>query len=350
MSTGRHRSSRLKRSRTPLVGLAAATALAVSGGTVALGAPAAPGATPSRTASAPTPHGTARLVGVRHVGERTFDLTVDSPAVGSRLPVRVILPARYEAEPGRKWPVLYLLQGAHDDYTSWTRETDAEDFLADQDVLTVLPSSGPTGIPTDWWNLGRGTPDYETFQVDELMGLLKERYRAADRRAVAGVSTGGYGAMALAARHPGSFGAAASYSGVLDTTALGMVTVVGAIVARELQLPLSLWGSPVLDRANWTRHNPRAQAKNLAGTRLYVSQGSGIPSTDYGNLEGAVLEGTLWGQAHDFTRELERVGVPATVHFYEGGSHAWPSWQREFKASWPVLAAGLGLEGAQRGR
>ncbi|MGH4031489.1 alpha/beta hydrolase [Actinomycetota bacterium Odt1-20B] len=337
-----------KRSRTAWAGLAAAVVLAVPGGTVALGAPVAPGAAPSRAASAP--HATARLAGVRQVGERTFDLTVDSPAVGGQLPVRVILPARYEAEPGRTWPVLYLLQGAHDDYTSWTRETDAEDFLADKDVLTVMPSSGPTGIPTDWWNLGRGTPDYETFQVDELMGLLKERYRAADRRAVAGVSTGGYGAMALAARHPGSFGAAASYSGVLDTTALGMVTVVGAIVARELQFPVSLWGSPVLNRANWTRHNPRAQAKNLAGTRMYVSQGSGIPSTDYGNLEGAVLEGTLWRQAHDFTRELDRVGVPATVHFYEGGSHAWPSWQREFKASWPVLAAGLGLEGARGGR
>ncbi|MGP4045814.1 alpha/beta hydrolase [Streptomyces sp. 2A115] len=286
----------------------------------------------------------ATIVGEKWLDARTVDLTVDSPAVGASLPVRVVLPTGYAAQPNRTWPVLYLLQGAHDDYTSWTRETDVVDFLAGQDVLTVMPSSGPTGIPTDWWNYGRaGAPDYETFQVDELMGLLRQRFRAGSDRAVAGVSTGGYGALAFAARHPGTFGAAASYSGILDTTAPGMPTVLGAIVAREQQLPGTLWGSPLLQRANWTRHNPYAQARNLKGTRLYVSQGSGLPGDDSGNLEGAVLEGVLWSQAHRFARQLDALDIPAQVHFYRGGVHDWPYWRQEFKASWPTLAAGLGL-------
>ncbi|MGW6271920.1 alpha/beta hydrolase [Streptomyces sp. NPDC055060] len=334
-----------RRPRKKLAAVAAATALLATGGALgtstALGAPTpSPAAAPAAPRAAEGP----RVVGEKWLDARTVDLTVDSPAVGKQLPVRVILPARFAEQPQRTWPVLYLLQGAHDDYTSWTRETDVEEFLADKDVITVIPASGPTGIPTDWWNHGSATaPDYEAFQVEELSGLLRDTYRANGTRAVAGVSTGGYGAMAFAARHPGTFGAAASYSGVLDTTALGMPTVMNAIVARELQLPSALWGSPFLHRANWNRHNPAALAEHLAGTRLYVSQGSGIPSSDFGNLEGAVLEGTLWNQAHGFTRQLERAGVPATVNFYRGGSHAWPSWQREFKASWPTLAAGLGL-------
>ncbi|MFD7713557.1 alpha/beta hydrolase [Streptomyces sp. NPDC059785] len=276
--------------------------------------------------------------------DRTVDLTVQSPAVGAALPVRVLLPAAFAERPDATWPVLYLLQGAHDDYTSWSRETDVHDFLAGQDVLVVMPSSGATGIPTDWWNYGLpGAPDYETFQVDEVMALLKARFRAGDRRAVAGVSTGGYGALAFAARRPGSFAAAASYSGIVDTTTTGMPTVLGAIVTRELLSPVSLWGGALLNRDNWNRHNPYALAQALAGTGLYLSQGSGLPGGDFGNLEGALLEGTLWSQAQRFTRQLTALGIPAQVHLYSGGSHAWPYWQQEFRSSWPVLAAGLGL-------
>ncbi|WP_394436652.1 alpha/beta hydrolase [Streptomyces sp. SGAir0957] len=325
--------------RTRLAACTATAALLVTGG--ALGASPAQGA--PAAAERVTAADGAQITARKWLDERTVDLTVRSPAVGADVPVRVLLPASYAEAPERERPVLYLLQGAHDDYTSWTRETDIEAFLAGQDVITVMPSSGATGIPTDWWNLGRRSPDYETFQVDEVMALLRAEFYAGERRAVAGVSTGGYGALAFAARRPGTFAAAASYSGVLDTTAIGMITVVNAIVARELQLPGLLWGDPLLQRANWTAHNPYALAEKLKGTRLYVSQGSGIPSDDYGNLQGAVLEGTLYAQARKFTSRLTALGVPAQTHLYAGGSHAWSSWQGEFKASWPTLAAGLGL-------
>ncbi|WP_030542856.1 alpha/beta hydrolase family protein [Streptomyces albus] len=341
-------SPRHRRTRRPLRTLAALTAGtallatdALSAAGAMAGAPTASGFSRATTTAAASG---ARIVSERRLDARTLDLMVDSPAVGTTLPVRVVLPAGFETEPDRTWPVLYLLQGAHDDYTSWTRETDVEEFLADKDVIAVMPSSGPTGIPTAWWNYGRSSaPDYETFQVEEVMELLKLRYRASGTRAVAGVSTGGYGALAFAARRPGAFGAAASYSGIVDTTAPGMPAVLNAIVARESQPPLTLWGSPLLQRRLWNQHNPAAQARQLAGTRLYVSQGSGIPNTDFGNLEGALLEGTLWLQAKGFTKRLEWLGIPAETHLYSGGSHAWPYWQREFKASWPVLAAGLGL-------
>lgn len=349
---------RARRPRGTFTALAVSTVLIAAGATGAAGAAGATTAPPTAPTSTPTTgSGTglavgevtpaasgARIVSESRIDARTFDLTVDSPAVGRTLPVRVVLPAGFEAQPERTWPVLYLLQGAHDDYTSWTRETDAEQFLADKDVIAVMPSSGPTGIPTDWWGYGsRSAPDYETFQVEELMELLRLRYRASGVRAVAGVSTGGYGALAFAARHPGTFGAAASYSGIVDTTAYGMPMVLNAIVAREELLPLSLWGHPLFNRDLWNRHNPAAQARQLTGTRLYVSQGSGIPNIDFGNLEGVLLEGSLWRQAQGFTQRLEALGIPAEVHLYSGGSHAWPYWQREFKASWPVLAAGLGL-------
>ena len=57
---------------------------------------------------------------------------------------------RFDARPGRTYPVLYLLHGAHDDYTSWTRETDIEAFTEGRDLIVAMPDAGPTGIPTAW--------------------------------------------------------------------------------------------------------------------------------------------------------------------------------------------------------
>jgi diacylglycerol O-acyltransferase/trehalose O-mycolyltransferase len=277
------------------------------------------------------------------IDKRMVDLQIGSPAVGATVPVRVLLPPGWSKNAARTWPVLYLLQGAHDDYTAWTRETDVESFTADKNVIVAMPSAGPTGIPTRWLNGGAAGPDYETFQVTELMQLLRRDYRAGASRAVAGVSTGGYGAMAMAAHHPGMFTAAASYSGVLNTTAPGMPAVMDAIVAREGVNPTALWGDPVADAGIWNADDPYALAVNLRWTSLFVSCGSGIDASDADNLLGASLEGTLWPQNRAFAARLKLLGIPVETDFYGGGVHDWSAWRQTFTKSWPLLAASLGL-------
>ncbi|MET7698217.1 MULTISPECIES: alpha/beta hydrolase [unclassified Streptomyces] len=272
------------------------------------------------------------------LGPRTLDVSVSSAALGRSAPVRLILPSGFGTQAGRTYPVLYLLHGAHDDYTSWTRETDIEAFTEGRDLIVAMPDAGPTGIPSAW----RGGPDYETFQVQEVPAVLARDYRASAVRAVAGVSTGGYGAMAHAARHPGGFAAAASYSGVLDTTAPAVPAIVDAIVARESLSPRSLWGHPLLDFATWRDFNPRARAAGLRGTALYVSNGSGLAGGSGDPLPEA-LESALWPSAHSFTGTLARLDIPATTHYYAGGGHSWAYWKPEFTASWPMLAHALGL-------
>lgn len=282
--------------------------------------------------------GTGRARAASAPGPRTLDLTVSSAALGRGAPVRLILPSGFATDTGKTYPVLYLLHGAHDDYTSWTRETDIEAFTEGRDLIVAMPDAGPTGIPSVW----RDGQDYESFQVEEVPALLARDYRASGVRAVAGVSTGGYGAMAHAARHPGTFTAAASYSGVLDTTAPGVPTIVDAIVAREGLSPASLWGNPLLNLLTWRDFNPRARAAALRGTALYVSQGSGLAGGSGDPLPEA-LESALWPSARGFTAELTRQGIPVTAHLYAGGGHNWAYWKREFTASWPMLAGALGV-------
>ncbi|AEW92431.1 MULTISPECIES: alpha/beta hydrolase [Streptomycetaceae] len=319
---------------------ALARLLAVAAGAAVARPPSAAAATPADA----TADDGARVVATTWLDARTADLVVDSPAVGARVPLRLLLPAGWAGRPERTWPVLHLLHGAHDDYTSWTRETGIAGFTADKDVITVMPSAGPTGIPSRWWDWGSADPpDYEAFAVDEVMQLLRRGYRANGVRVVAGVSTGGYGALALAARHPGAFAAAASYSGITYTTLVGVPEVVGAIVTRELLDPLSLWGDPVLLRSLWQEHDPYVRAPALRGTALYVSCGAGLVGGGLFDPSGQAMESALWPTALAFTQRLTDLGIPARTHLYPGGAHNWTYWQREFLASWPVLAAGLGL-------
>ncbi|WP_406157266.1 esterase family protein [Streptomyces sp. NBC_00882] len=290
---------------------------------------------------------------VTQLGPRTYDLGIPSAALGRTAPVRIILPTSYTARPDRTWPVLHLLHGAHDDYNSWTRETDIEAFTADRDLIVAMPDAGPTGIPTRW----KTGPDYETFQLQEVPAVLRAAYRASTVQAVAGVSTGGYGAMAHAARHPGTFVAAASYSGIPATTVTNMPTIVQAIVGREGLNPLSLWGAPTLDSATWQDFNPLARASALRGTALYVSVGTGsltggldmilalvkVINGGIGALLPGALESLVAPSTQSFVTALGQLGIPATQHLYAGGGHQWSDWQREFTTSWPVLAGALGL-------
>ncbi|WP_442811300.1 alpha/beta hydrolase [Streptomyces sp. NBC_00481] len=314
-------------------GLAALVGAATTGTAGATGRRSPVGRTrTSRAATAPAARTVTRL------GPRTLDVSLPSAALGRNATVRLILPSSFAAQPARTYPVLYLLHGAHDDYTSWTRETDIEAFTAGRELIVAMPDAGPTGIPTAW----RNGPDYETFQIREVPALLARDYRASGVRVVAGVSTGGYGAMAHAARHPGTFAAAASYSGILDTTAPGVPTLMDAIVARENLTPLSLWGNPILNVLTWWDFNPRSRAAGLRGTALYVSSGSGVIGGT-GDWLPEALESALWPSAHAFTDTLALLRVPVTTHFYAGGGHSWAYWKREFTASWPMLAGALGV-------
>jgi S-formylglutathione hydrolase FrmB len=273
---------------------------------------------------------------------RMADLKVGSISVGALVPVRIIVPESWSADADETWPLLYLLHGAHDSYTAWTRETDIESFVADKNVIVVMPEDGPTGIPTRWWNGGKQKPDYETFDAVELMQILQRDFSAGSTRAVAGVSTGGYGAIMMAAHYPQTFVAAASYSGVLNTTYPGMPAVMRAIVARESIQPDALWGDPLHNVQLWNEDNPYAQATNLRFGSLFLSCGDGKGPAQNAQL-GQTLEQAIQPQNVAFANRLGVLGIPVQTDFYSGGVHNWSSWKGAFATSWPMLAASLGL-------
>jgi diacylglycerol O-acyltransferase / trehalose O-mycolyltransferase len=274
----------------------------------------------------------ARVVKVDVLDERTRDLTIESPSVGYAM-VRLLLPDGFDDGGQDDWPVLYLLHGAFDDYTSWTRETDVEELEELSDVLVVMPTAGTFGWYSDWWFDGAGgIPAWETFHIDELRQLVERNWQAGDRRVVAGLSMGGFGAMSYAARHPGLFGAAASYSGVMDT------------VGSDFQADAAMWGDKTDEADVWTSHNPTSIADQLEGTPLYVSWGNGSPGPlDQEGWSDDGLESWVAPQNEAFVARLEELGIDAEVDDYGDGLHTWPYWERGLHESLPMLREGLEL-------
>jgi len=245
------------------------------------------------------------IVGQHRVAPRIVDLDVRSPALGRTAKVRLLLPVGWERT--RRWPVLYLLHGCCDTYDSWTRETDVEDLPQLRDVLVVMPEGGPTGFYSDW--LEKGGPRWETFHLVELRRLLERDFGAGPQRAIAGLSMGGFGALSYAARHPGLFKAAASYSGVVHP--LGDVELVQGIARDEGEDPDGLWGDPLAQRAVWAAHDPTEQAARLRGTRVFVS----IGNTGF-------VERTLRRENDALRTALRRAGVHHTLAIHASEASA----------------------------
>ncbi|MFD7133412.1 alpha/beta hydrolase [Streptomyces sp. NPDC059894] len=324
---------------------AAAVALLAAALTVS---PLVPAATPAVAASVSVPADDgAAVVNEIRIDDRTVDLEIDSPALGRRAMVRVLLPEGWDSRPDRTWPTLWLLHGCCDeaDYRAWTQFTDVEEFTADKDVMVVMPSDGAAGMYSAWWNFGLGPkPDWETFHVTETRQILERNYRAGTQRSVAGLSIGGFGAMHYAFRHPELFGAAASYSGMLNTLSFGVPGLIKGILVREgIWNWTALWGEERLTNGLWRSHNPYDNVESLRGKALYVSSGNGRTG-DLAPDEGAdALEPAALGTSKQFVEKLEANGLPVTSDFYGNGTHDWPYWERALHQSWPTLAQGLGM-------
>jgi S-formylglutathione hydrolase FrmB len=244
--------------------------------------------------------------------------------------VRVLLPQDYDAS-DTSYPVVYLYHGGLEDYAAWTDKGNAEALTAGLPLIAVMPDCGAVGHHMDWFNNGAfGRPQWETYEIDRLIPFIDEHYRTTpsrQSRAAAGVSLGGYGALANAARHPDLFGAAAAFSGAVDITTpthRGTLEPVAGLI-------FGTWDD---HEARWRANNPADLAANFAETdlALYVGNGpAGIPA-GIDNLEAMVKD-----EALNLHTRLDELGIPHIWHVDPTGDHDWPWMSAYFEAWLPRL-------------
>lgn len=287
----------------------------------------------------------AHVIAEQWLDDRTVDLTIDSPALGTEVNTRLLVPEGWSTR--GNWPLFYLLHGCCDSYDSWTRSTDVKALTARSPVLVVMPEAGEVGFYSNWWNHGQhGAPAWETFHLTELRQILERGYGAGKRRAIAGLSMGGFGTLSYAARHPGMFRFAASYSGVIDTRfhddtfdgSKSALELVGAYASD----PYALWGDPKKQAAIWAAHNPTDLAPMLRSTPIFVSCGNGQPGPyEPAGKPADPTETVLYKENVSFVNRAKKLGLRMTTDLYGPGTHSWPYWQRELHRSYPLIAKAL---------
>ncbi len=233
----------------------------------------------------------------------------------------VVLPASFDADKARHFPILYFLHGLGDNDQffvhsgAWNLVEDLRDRKELKDFLIATPSGGTTF----YINSRDGKTRYEDFLVQEFFPFIEARYRVAPgraNRAISGVSMGGYGALHLAFRHPQLFSSVSAHSAAL----IEHLPNVSGGMARAFA---GAFGDP-FDAAYWQKNSPLTLGRtaNLTGLAIYFDCGE---NDDYGFEAGAraldeiltarhiAHEFHLYPGRHDYTYFAEH--LPASLEF-----------------------------------
>jgi S-formylglutathione hydrolase FrmB len=132
----------------------------------------------------------------------------------------IYLPPSYHDSPKHRYPVLFLLHGLTGEGFDWISRGHVHARLDEaiaagrlEPVIAIMPD-GQDGYWVDWPD---DAPEHRYSSLVEPMATdwADQHFRTDGRRAIAGLSMGGFGALSIAMRTPGRFKAAISLSGAL---------------------------------------------------------------------------------------------------------------------------------------
>ena len=136
------------------------------------------------------------------------------------------VPPGYDDDPGRRYPVVYVIQGYTGHLSMWrNRSPYRQPFPETADAVFARGEAPPALVVfVDAWTKyggsqfvdSPGTGRYHSYLCDEIVPWVDANYRtlaAAPHRAITGKSSGGFGAMITPMLRPDLFGALATHSG-----------------------------------------------------------------------------------------------------------------------------------------
>ena len=179
------------------------------------------------------------FVNVENAEGALLEVTVHSEGLEGNLleesPYRkiyVYLPPGYDRDTSTHYPVLYLLHGWLGDKDLWfggrlfildiydgldvSKLMDSK--IADGSVspMIIVAPDGRNAYDGCWYTNSSVAGNWEDYIVEDIVSYTDAHFRTipkAERRGIAGHSMGGYGAMAIALKHPDIFKAVYSLSG-----------------------------------------------------------------------------------------------------------------------------------------
>jgi enterochelin esterase-like enzyme len=236
--------------------------------------------------------------------------------------LNVYLPPGYDATSGgSKYPLLVMLHGSPgsaDDWLSFGAAQATLDRLIGAGKIPPLIVAFPDGNggwlrDTQFINSADGKEPVEDFIAHVVPSYVSSRFRA-DRDpkhvAIGGLSSGGYGALNVALKHPEAFGYLLSLSGY------------GRIDQNVFSAPF-IGGSAAFIAAN----SPLVYIPTLpaAATRILLITGE---------------SDQFLSQNHELDAALKARGFAVDLESFPGG-HTWAFWKAHFEDALLWLAARL---------
>lgn len=249
---------------------------------------------------------------------------INSSALGDSRRVIVYTPSGYNSilNANKRYPVMYMLHGAPGYPDDWVRygraPAEIEQMVIKSkcpEMIIVCPDISGIGTLGDSECIDApGRPnaknaDVGTFIWRDVVAWTDSHYRTvhnANSRILAGVSTGGYGAVNMTLQHPDVFGSAFAFSGYYVATPYG-------------------WARPV-----WGK-NPSPDRLLSESPLQYISDNK----PEWKHLfiyigEGMDEHPPYPQQSAAFADLLQKYGIPH-VHKRMHGKHSWDLWRSLLK-------------------
>lgn len=164
-----------------------------------------------------------------------------------------------QASNGQKVPVVYWLSGLTCTDENFMQKAGAQRIAAELGIAIVAPDTSPRGegvADDDGYDLGQGAGFYVNasqapwsrhfhmydYLVNELPQLIESTFPVSDKRAIAGHSMGGHGALTIAMLNPERYSSMSAFSPI----------------SNPMRCP---WGKKAFtaylgkDKASWRKHD-----------------------------------------------------------------------------------------------
>ena len=197
-----------------------------------------------------------------------------------------------------KYPLLYLLHGHGNDYQGWLRYTSMERYAEERKIAVVTMSVGNKG----YMNAAYGEEYYKLIE-EELPEFLQANFPVSERQEdtyIAGLSMGGYGALAHGLGHPQSYRAMGAFSP-------------GVYIGMNDQLVLGHSMPEMMDLKKLVK-KCKAEGKKIPELFMCVGQ-----------------DDFLYRDITDFHQFLVGEGIAHRYDDLPGYRHEWALWDRELE-------------------
>lgn len=239
---------------------------------------AAQSPTPTRPTSAPQEVAPA---GARSKGRVEYAEFESASLGGQKVRYAVSLPASYDRDKARRYPLVVFLHGLNNTERDW----EAEGMQARLEELRAAGKVGdfvvaaPFGANSFYLN-AKGGAAYEDAIVKDFIPFVERQYRAGGKpalRVIEGLSMGGYGALLIAFKHPEMFAGVAAHSAALFD-GLPQAPAAGGdrLASFRYALATRLFGTPPDEeyfRVNSPLHLARQSPARLKNLKIYFDVG-----------------------------------------------------------------------------